>query len=53
VPVGANLGHVGKRDCVEVGPILALVGHQRGLVGDDCLVGVAQAVLNDGERVEQ
>ena len=51
--VGAHLGHVGEGDGVEVGPALALVGHQRGLVGDDGAVGVLQAVLDDGERVEQ
>ena len=53
VAVGPHLGHVGQGDGIEVGPVLALVGHQRGFVGDDGPVGVAQAVLNDRERVEQ
>ena len=51
--LGADLGHVGERDGVEATPRALAVGLERCLVGDDRPVGVAQAVMHRGDRVEQ
>ena len=53
VTVGAHSGHVGQGDRIQIRAVLTLVGHQRRFIGDDGPVGVAQAVLDDRQRVQQ
>jgi len=49
----AQLRHVGERDRIEVGAIELAVGAQCRLVGDDGTIGVAEGVMDGGDRVEQ
>ena len=51
--LGTNLGHVGQSDRVESTPWALSVGFERSLVRDDGPIGVAQAVVDRGNRVEQ
>ena len=51
--LGADLGHVGEGDCVEPAPWAFAVGLECSLVGDNGSIGVAQAVVDRGNRVEQ
>ena len=53
VATGAHLGHVRQREHVVVGPVETLVGRERGLVGDQRTIGVAERVVDDRDGVQQ
>ena len=53
VALGAQLGHVGERDGDEASPRAAQVGLEGRLVRDDRPIGVADAVMNGGDGVEE
>jgi hypothetical protein len=53
ISLSANFGHVGQRNGVELRARVVTIGFQRCLVGDDGPVGVAHAVVNGGDGVEQ
>ena len=53
VALGTHLGHVRHRDHVVVGAARPAVGGERGLVGDQCPVAVAERMVDDGDGVQQ